>query len=179
MYVELNEENEITYTVKPGGAYRNIVSFGQAAKDYEYFAHGLYKFINEPQPEITNTQYYGEQIVTIDDIAKTYTRSWTVIDMTPEEVLTVETRLWKKERAILVENIEVVYNTIIFQGDETSQDRMSRTINALPDDITTIPWTAKDNSIHHLNKSDLKAILFDAGSQQSAIWNTGRPTLGT
>ena len=76
----------------------------------------------------------------------------------------------KASRTILVESIEVKYNGIIYQGDETSQDRMSRAINGLPDDIATILWKAKDNSSHELTRLDLKEILFLAGQEQTRIW---------
>lgn len=83
---------------------------------------------------------------------------------------------WKRNRQQLVDNILVEYNGVTYQGDEKSQDRMSRAINGLPDDVTTVPWIAYDNSVHQLNKADLKQILFLAGVQQSTIWNEGRPS---
>ena len=76
----------------------------------------------------------------------------------------------KANRTTLVENIEVEYNGVVYQGDETSQDRMSRAINGLPDDVTTISWKAKDNSSQELNRLDLKEILFLAGQEQTRIW---------
>lgn len=76
----------------------------------------------------------------------------------------------KQNRQILVDNIEVTYNGIIYQGDEASQDRMSRAINGLPDDITTIQWKAKCNSSQELTKLDLKQILYLAGQEQTKIW---------
>ena len=82
---------------------------------------------------------------------------------------------WKQDRQQKVDAIEVTYNDIVYQGDETSQTRMTKAITALPDDDTTIDWTAKDNSTQSLTRVDLKAILLDAGTQQSKIWNQGRP----
>ena len=76
----------------------------------------------------------------------------------------------KANRTTLVENIEVEYNGVVYQGDETSQDRMSRAINGLPDDVTTISWKAKDNSSQELTRLDLKEILFLAGQEQTRIW---------
>ena len=86
---------------------------------------------------------------------------------------------WKTQREELVNNIEVLHDGVIYQGDETSQDRMSRAINALPDDVITLDWIAKDNTVHALTRMDFKAMLLNAGLQQSTIWNDGRPTLGT
>lgn len=76
----------------------------------------------------------------------------------------------KSNRTAAVENIEVEYNGIVYQGDEISQDRMSRAINGLPDDTTTISWKAKDNSSRELTRLDLKEILFLAGQEQTRIW---------
>lgn len=76
----------------------------------------------------------------------------------------------KQNRQILVDNIEVTYNDIVYQGDEKSQDRISRAINGLPDNTTTMQWKAKDNSTQELNKLDLKEILFLAGQEQTRIW---------
>ena len=81
---------------------------------------------------------------------------------------------WKQDRQAKVDAIEVIYKGIIYQGDETSQTRMTKAITALPDNVTTIPWTAKDNTVSILTKLDLQAILLDAGTQQSVLWNTGR-----
>ena len=98
-----------------------------------------------------------------------------LIDELNKQKLLKKTIKWKKERQTKVDNIEVTYNNIVYQGDEISQTRMARAIMALPDDTTTINWVAKDNSVQKLTRVDLKAILLDAGSQQTQIWNKGRP----
>lgn len=81
---------------------------------------------------------------------------------------------WKTERQNKVDNLEITHNDIIYQGDETSQTRMSRAISIMNDTETT-EWVAKDNSIQILNKSDLSDILKEAGIRQTQIWNEGRP----
>jgi hypothetical protein len=95
--------------------------------------------------------------------------------LTEDELEKQQYQEWKANRQTAVDNIEVSYNGVIFQGDEISQGRMARVIIGTTDDITTVLWTAKDNSIHELNRIDLKAILSDAVNQQSGLWNTGRP----
>lgn len=75
----------------------------------------------------------------------------------------------KIEKIRLVSNIEVEYKGILYQGDETSQDRISRAINGLPNDVTTISWKAKDNSSQELTRLDLKEILFLAIQEQTRI----------
>lgn len=74
----------------------------------------------------------------------------------------------KNQRQVLIDNIEVTYNNIIYQCDEISQDRMSRAINGMPD-TETILWKAKDNSIQTLTKEDLRIILYKAGQEQTRI----------
>lgn len=81
---------------------------------------------------------------------------------------------WKQERQNKVDNIEVTYNSIVYQGDELSQTRIARVISAMSD-TETIDWVSKDNSIQTLNKVDLSAILKEAGIKQTQIWNEGRP----
>lgn len=94
---------------------------------------------------------------------------------TAEEVKQGEISKWKSERDIKVQNIEVTYKDVVYQGDEKSQDRMSRHINALPNTEVTTMWVAKDNSVQILNKEDLQNILLLAGAEMSKIWIEGRP----
>lgn len=75
----------------------------------------------------------------------------------------------KNNRQNIVENIEVTYNNVVYQGDEKSQDRLSRAIVGMDDD-DTIEWTAKDNSKVVLLRSDLKQILRLAGIEQTKVW---------
>ncbi len=82
---------------------------------------------------------------------------------------------WKKSRADAVDTIEVTYGGVVYQGDEKSQDRMSRAINGLPDDVATINWIAKDNTLVALNRIQLRELLGLCGAEQSRLWNLGRP----
>ena len=125
------------------------------------------------KPAVTSTQHLNWDY----DL-----HQWTITDFTQEELDNIEYKqylgdleTWKANRELEVKNIEVTYNSVIYQGDEISQGRMARSIVALPDDITTIPWTAKDNTVHNLTRVDLQSILLNAGTQQAALWNTGRP----
>ncbi len=79
------------------------------------------------------------------------------------------TDVLKYNKINLVASIEVLYNGTVYQGDEISQDRMSRAIVGMDDD-DTIEWKAKDNSKVTLLKSDLKQILRLAGIEQTKLW---------
>lgn len=127
---------------------------------------------------------YDAYVETLVEGETNFVQTWTVEPLTQAEIdanapakYERDLKLWKGDRDILVRNIEVTYNAVVYQGDEDSQTRMARAIVALPDDITTINWVAKDNTVNSLTRLDLQAILLDAGNQQSAIWNMGRPTL--
>lgn len=95
--------------------------------------------------------------------------------LSAEEIKQGEIAKWKSERDIKVQNIEVTYKDVVYQGEEKSQDRMSRAVSALPNtDVTTL-WVAKDNSVQLLNKEDLQNILLLARTEMSRIWIEGRP----
>lgn len=82
---------------------------------------------------------------------------------------------WKASRQLAVDNIEVLHNGVIYQGDEISQTRISRAMSVMTDTDVFDGWIAKDNTPHSLTKADFAAILKDAGIQQSLIWSAGRP----
>lgn len=56
-----------------------------------------------------------------------------------------------------------------FDGDEESQNRMSRSVNALNDD-DTIPWVLANNSIAIVGKAELREALRLAGAAQAQLW---------
>ena len=95
-------------------------------------------------------------------------------DLTDDELLPIETVKWKANRELLVSQIEVEYEGHIYQGDETSQDRMSRALAVLPDDISTT-WRTSDNQNVSISKDDLKEILFLSGQEQTRIWFENEP----
>lgn len=75
----------------------------------------------------------------------------------------------KEYRNNLVSSIEIVYDGIIYQGDEVSQGRMSRVISSMLD-TDTIMWKAKNNSKVKLTKIDLTKILRLATIEQTKVW---------
>jgi len=57
----------------------------------------------------------------------------------------------------------------VFDGDERSQDRMSRALAAM-DDADTLPWVLADNSVAVVGRSELREALRLAGAEMAAIW---------
>ena len=72
-------------------------------------------------------------------------------------------------RADFVSKIIVTVDEFQFDGDETSQDRMARSIVAL-NDGETVQWVLADNSVAQVTKEQLRQALRLAGEAQTAIW---------
>lgn len=93
---------------------------------------------------------------------------------TDEEVAGEELAQAKAERASAVSKITVTVDGMVFDGDETSQERMSRTITAAvatgePMTATTT-WVLADNTIAQPSIQQLAQALRAAGEQQTALW---------
>lgn len=97
-------------------------------------------------------------------------------DLTNVELYPILHNEWKKERQILVDNIIVNYKDVDYQGDETSQNRLSRAINVIGDE-DIIEWKDFDNNTQVLKKTDLQSILYLAGQKQEQLWFLNEPTL--
>jgi len=180
-FCKLNvDKTEIIEIVKRGQG-----RYGALSPDSDYFVEGWYGYIKEPTPTITVYQKLGNDIITVDEVNKKVIQSIPIVNFTMQEIYDYDLSVWKNQRQIIVNNIEVTFNGIIYQGDEIAQSRIDRTARGLRRldtlDPTNAPhtmlWTAKDDSLHMLTADDLEDILIDAGLQQSVIWNEGRPTL--
>ncbi len=95
-------------------------------------------------------------------------RKWIITDTTDETLLK---RYYSKEKKLSIKNIEVQYKGNTYQGDEVSQERLSRAIIVMNTD-ETIEWVTKDNTITTLSREDLQNILREAFQNQSAIIKT-------
>jgi hypothetical protein len=101
------------------------------------------------------------------DIVDADTITW------PAPVVPPKTReQLKAERDIAVAAITVTTqagNT--FDGDETSQGRMSRAIIALSTGLApSVSWVLADNSVIQATAAELTEALVLAGQEQAAIW---------
>ena len=75
----------------------------------------------------------------------------------------------KNERAEAVEKITVKVDGMVFDGDETSQQRLSRAIVAL-EEGETMPWVLHNNTVVNVTREQLKRALKLAGEAQSKLW---------
>ena len=80
----------------------------------------------------------------------------------------------KAERAAAVASITVTVDGMVFDGDETAQERMARTVTAAAatgasmDDTTT--WVLHDNTVAQVSIRQLASALRLAGEAQTALW---------
>lgn len=91
-------------------------------------------------------------------------------EKTADEIAIEEMVKAKLERADYVSKIVVEVDGMKFDGDETSQDRMARSVVALNDDNETVQWVLADNTIAQVTRIQLKQALRLAGEAQTAIW---------
>lgn len=80
----------------------------------------------------------------------------------------------KTDRAEAVARITVEVDGMVFDGDETAQDRMTRAItmftsSGLPPDTTT-EWVLADNTVANVTVSQLAKALLLAGQKQTELW---------
>ena len=80
----------------------------------------------------------------------------------------------KAERSDAVSKITVEVDGMTFDGDEKSQDRMSRAItmftsSGLPADTTT-SWVLADNTVAQVTIGQLTQALLLAGQKQTELW---------
>lgn len=110
----------------------------------------------------------------------TWTQSWTVTALSAKQIEinqaakdATEHIAAKDRRQKLVDGIKATTASgCVFDGDETSQNRMARAIIALnaaaPD--TTVNWTLADNTVAQVGAAELTEALAIAGAAQAAIW---------
>jgi hypothetical protein len=87
-----------------------------------------------------------------------------------EELTTYFRESFKASRSAQVDNIKVTVDSMEFDGDEKSQQRMNTAINAAIDDIETVKWALADNTVANVTRPQLKQALRLAGQAMEAIW---------
>ena len=90
---------------------------------------------------------------------------------TPEEVAAQELDKAKTERAQKVGSIVVEVDGMLFDGDEASQDRMSRALHAAEiTGMTSTEWVLYDNTIATVTKEQLEKAFSQAILLQGELW---------
>lgn len=117
--------------------------------------------------------HYIEEIDPLEDGTRRF-RIVKVPDPTPEELAARALAEAKGERAAAVESITVEVDGMIFDGDESSQTRLSRMVaitqaNGLPMD-TKVTWVLADNTIAQPTIQQLAKACLLAGQKQTELW---------
>lgn len=175
--IEKKEVENLEYISNSNGTlYTKFLS------DEELKSYGYNKVVEDDYPE--NNDPYKEVVKSEALEGDIYHISYSVVDKPAEVVASMKYKEWKKARETKVANIEVsldnckgldgsIENGVIFDGDETSQNRLSRAMMA---GVATVLWTSKNNKVYELTTAQLGQILLKAGQAQTAIWNENRPT---
>ena len=90
----------------------------------------------------------------------------------PGYIPPTEREIAKAERAKAVDNIKVTTQSgNTFDGDETSQTRMSRAILALSTGAAaSVLWVLADNTVIQATAAELTEALALAGAEQARLW---------
>lgn len=95
--------------------------------------------------------------------------------MTAEEQAKADLDAAKAERATQVGRLTVTVDGMVFDADETSQNRMSRVVSGAQAfgvdlETTTQIWVLADNTIAQPTVAELAQALKLAGEAQTALW---------
>lgn len=145
-----------------------------------WFPKLLAKFHGTKNYAITiskNTCLYS-CVFAADATSKTVTATATIRQLTPEEIAAsaaaAALRLReeaKQARQTAVDAITVEVNGKVFDGDETSQTRMSRAILGMQaTGQATITLVLADNTVTQATLAELTEALCLAGARQAELW---------
>lgn len=99
--------------------------------------------------------------------------TWTAAPTPAEKAAAAERaarRAFKGKRQEKVDAIVVTTQSgKTFDGDETSQNRMTRAVVGLKDG-DLIEWVLADNSVAGVSRQELAEALYLAGREQSLLW---------
>lgn len=126
----------------------------------------LYEEIPDPAPPSAVQAYPDEYYINeIDDAPYfVYTKK------SPEQIEQLKRQKAKQEREVNVSNIKVsISPTLVFDGDERSQDRMARAIISMKD-TDKISWVLHNNTVAQVTKAELQEALRLAGLKMAELW---------
>lgn len=105
-------------------------------------------------------------------VGDTWVMGWLERDLTEQEVDQRKAAArdeFKSQRETAVAAITVEVGGLLFQGDETSQTRMTRSVSVMGEG-ETILWVLADNTTVQVTKDQLVEALRLAGTEQARLW---------
>lgn len=129
--------------------------------------------------DFSSEKYANDCLATEKSIVQAWNEKYYLDDevptMPPEMAEAKALEEAKEERAAKVAGITVTIDGMEFQGDETSQNRMSRVVAVAAAlgvdlDATTQMWILADNTIAYPTIRQLARALEAAGGDQTDMW---------
>lgn len=149
------------------------VSFPATITEEIASEYGFAVVVYPDRPESTNLQKVVDSGTEV--INGVYQAKWLVVDLVGEELAQAEEHVREAAKAHRQKQVESIKVTTAsgktFDGDETSQNRMSRAIQALQ--ITSTPsvnWILADNTVIAATVAELSEALALAGAEQARLW---------
>lgn len=111
---------------------------------------------------------YIEEIEPVDGV-----RRFKIVGIpepTPKELAAAALAQAKAKRAAAVAAITVTVDGMVFDGDETAQERMSRAVVLADSMDETTEWVLYDNTVAIVTADQLRRACKLAGKAQTALW---------
>lgn len=154
------------------------VSFPEVITDAIRASHGVYRLLVEPEPAYDPITH-GVRAAAPVQINGEWTQPWEVFPLPAEEVaanqaaaIQAAREQAKAQRQAAVDAIKVTTKAgHTFDGDETSQTRMTRAVMAMQATGTaSVTWVLADNTVIQATVPELTEALALAGAEQARLW---------
>jgi hypothetical protein len=153
------------------------VSLAAVLSEYDFDTFGFDPVAETPFPTVTEYQT-ANYLGAVQQPDGSWAQGWEVVDKSAEEKAAIDAdkakatrEEAKRVRQELVDAITVTVGDKVFDGDETSQNRMARAILALESaGQPTTKWTLNNNDTVDVTVDELKQALQLAGQAQTDIW---------
>ena len=89
---------------------------------------------------------------------------------TPKELAAAELARAKAERARAVAALTVEVDGMVFDGDETAQERMARAVLMAESPEETMEWVLADSSVAVVTAEQLRRACRAAGKAMGVLW---------
>lgn len=149
------------------------------AQPFDPSNHGFTLYFEAPAPTIDPIAQYVRETNPVRTVKGHYEQQWEIVALTPEQVAAnqeaeaaADLAAKKAARQAEVDALKVTTTSgKVFDGDETSQGRMTRAImTAQIASMTTCVWVLANNVPTQVTLAELQEALALSMQAQGAIW---------